>query len=248
MSDSVYLKAVFVGIQGEGTLCLGRKQIFLRTCGCNLRCWYCDTDSTAGESFRVHWRPGGGVCELVPNPVSLDRVVNIVNSLASPDIHSVSLTGGEPLLLPTSTFRRLAEALGRSGLRVYLESNGTLPQKLSDVIDCVDFLSMDIKLPSADGREWWDEHEQFLMVAGGIPTCVKVVVCASAVQEVVQAAELVGRVDSDVDFVLQPESKALKYTAAQPIDEWLWPLVENVSQFVQNVYVIPQTHEFLKLK
>ena len=38
--SSIKLKELFASIQGEGPL-VGYKQIFMRLCGCNLKCKYC---------------------------------------------------------------------------------------------------------------------------------------------------------------------------------------------------------------
>ena len=43
MTDKVKIKEIFTSIQGEG-LFIGYKQLFIRFCGCNLSCNYCDTD------------------------------------------------------------------------------------------------------------------------------------------------------------------------------------------------------------
>jgi len=39
---------IFSSIQGEG-LYVGRRQIFIRFCGCNLNCRYCDTETSASD-------------------------------------------------------------------------------------------------------------------------------------------------------------------------------------------------------
>ena len=39
----VKVKEIFTSIQGEGPF-VGYKQLFIRLCGCNLNCKYCDTD------------------------------------------------------------------------------------------------------------------------------------------------------------------------------------------------------------
>ena len=44
--NKVKVKEIFASIQGEGPL-VGYKQIFMRLCGCNLKCKYCDTDFDA---------------------------------------------------------------------------------------------------------------------------------------------------------------------------------------------------------
>ncbi len=96
----------FQSIQGEGQFA-GTPSIFVRTTGCNLRCWFCDTPYTSWKPEGVHqrWRD------------VLDRV------LACDCVHVV-LTGGEPLLQPDVVF--LSHALGRAGRFVTIETAGTV--------------------------------------------------------------------------------------------------------------------------
>ena len=39
----VKIREIFKSIQGEGPH-VGEQQVFVRFCGCNLKCRYCDTD------------------------------------------------------------------------------------------------------------------------------------------------------------------------------------------------------------
>src|SRR4030067_189149 len=51
---------IYRSVQGEGLL-TGVPSVFVRTSGCNLRCWFCDTPYTS-------WRPEG-------RDMSIDEVV-----------------------------------------------------------------------------------------------------------------------------------------------------------------------------
>lgn len=89
---------------------MGRQSAFIRLFGCNLRCGWCDT---------THAYAPGSVCEEMALETILDRVREL-------EVGFVTITGGEPFLqehLPA-----LCAALGEQGLRVKIETNGTLWQ------------------------------------------------------------------------------------------------------------------------
>ena len=44
------INEIFSSIQGEGPI-VGYKQLFIRFCGCNLHCDYCDTEFQQGTCF-----------------------------------------------------------------------------------------------------------------------------------------------------------------------------------------------------
>ena len=50
MTDIAKIKEFFTSIQGEGPF-VGYKQLFVRFCGCNLSCKYCDTDYRTVDSI-----------------------------------------------------------------------------------------------------------------------------------------------------------------------------------------------------
>jgi len=62
------------------------------------------------------------------------------------DIHSVSFTGGEPLL-HKDFLKEILRLLKNQGITTYLETNGTLADEFSQLKDEVDIVAMDIKLP-----------------------------------------------------------------------------------------------------
>lgn len=47
--DGLPINELFCSIQGEGKLA-GMPSVFVRTSGCNLRCWFCD-------SYHTSWEP-----------------------------------------------------------------------------------------------------------------------------------------------------------------------------------------------
>src|SRR5580700_4802584 len=99
---SIRLVEIFSSIQGEGVL-VGRRQVFVRTYGCNLRCTYCDSPETLKESgtpkeCRVEKRAGSWEFHQAVNPVSSDQLTEIVSGYLVEPHHSISITGGEPLL------------------------------------------------------------------------------------------------------------------------------------------------------
>ncbi|MDI6736859.1 MAG: 7-carboxy-7-deazaguanine synthase QueE [bacterium] len=107
------LVEIFSSIQGEGML-VGFRQIFIRFAGCNLRCSYCDTP--AAMTVPETWLVPEFDLEL-PNPVELDQVREVVDRFDPRIHHSVSLTGGEPLLQVEALEELLPSLNQESGVR-----------------------------------------------------------------------------------------------------------------------------------
>lgn len=154
---------VFDSVQGEG-LYLGEKQIFVRFFGCNLSCSYCDTKLSSFFEYE---------------PLELFEEIILYNH----DFHSISFTGGEPLL--QNDFLKEALVLTKkNGYRNYLETNGTLPGELEEVIDYLDIVAMDIKLPTSTGMgSLWAMHRKFLKIASKKEVFLKVIVCESTAED-----------------------------------------------------------------
>lgn len=205
---------IFSSIQGEGPL-VGSRQIFVRLNGCNLGCDYCDTPATGDElaGWTLETEPGSGVFERFPNPARLPDVLAAIRRLELfPGLHhSAALTGGEPLAEPEFV-QSLAGALVEAGMRVYLETNGTLVEPLNRVLPLIEIVAMDIKLPTACGSEHWEAHRQFLKAAKESPSrplvFAKSVVTASVPhEEIEQAAKLIAETAPGIPWILQPVTK-----------------------------------------
>jgi 7-carboxy-7-deazaguanine synthase len=136
----VRIAEIFLSIQGEGFL-TGTESVFVRTSGCNLRCWFCDTPYAS-------WKPEG---EDVP----VEEIVSRVDRLQRPH---VVLTGGEPMLF--AELIPLSAALRRSSRHVTVETAGTLYLPLEcDLMSISPKLSNSTPAPERDPR-WACRHER----------------------------------------------------------------------------------------
>jgi organic radical activating enzyme len=247
-SDSANLAEVFSSIQGEGVH-IGRRQIFVRFIGCNLSCDYCDTHQfDSVTECQLEAVPGRGHFLTMPNPVRLSQVTDLISQWQSgwPGVHhSISLTGGEPLLQVDLLREWLGDLKGI--LPVHLETNGVLYSALSRVVHDIDFISMDIKLPSSTGEDpQWDHHREFLAVAAATGLSVKTVVNSTTQHwEIIRAAELTAAVSSTIPFIIQPETAADLSLKIRPSE--LIELQELAAGILRDVRIIPQTHRFIGL-
>ncbi len=235
---------IFSSIQGEGPL-IGYRQLFIRFARCNLSCHYCDTPFKAVPQCRVENTPGSETFTDWQNPVTRRQIEGLVKDWVTNLTglhHSISLTGGEPLLhqaVLTDWLPRL-----RQYLPIYLETNGTLPDQLEALLPFIDYISMDIKLPSISGQgALWEQHRDFLQIAKKKRVFVKVVIDPqTSVDELLQATQLVVATAPDIDLILQP------YTGPAGIDistQALLEMQQAVAALHPRTRVIPQTHNFL---
>ena len=177
---------------------------------------------------------------LEKNPLSVERAVALIKKLATVPTQAVSFTGGEPLL-HWEFVGEVARELKKFGLKIFLETNGTLAAEFEKISDAVDIVSMDIKT-----ADLFEEHEKFLRAAQGKDLCVKMVVTgATTAEEFMAGVKLVARVDPTILLIIQPVTpiKNIRATEARQLLEFQARALSKL----KDVRIIPQTHKLMNL-
>ena len=228
-SEIARIKEMFVSTQGEGPY-VGVRQLFIRFCACNLMCKYCDTDYMYENANFVY------------SPEELLEYIKKEFDLAS--VHSISLTGGEPLLHADflKCFIPLVDA------KFYLETNATLSDELYKILDYVDIISADIKLPSATGiGDTFEKHDKFFQIARENK---KIYLFAKAVfNEDVTEEEIIATVNHtkkyDFELILQPQ---MQNETMLPSINFADEVFSKCLKRYNKVRLIPQVHKFLDIR
>lgn len=224
---------IFQSLQGEGPY-VGLRQVFVRFFGCHMHCFWCDTPESIGDTAQYY------------QDMTVAQVFAKIKAL-SKDCHSVSLTGGEPLM-QVDFMAQLIPLLKKAKIPVYLETSGVLYQALGQVIGGIDIVAMDIKLPSSTGqRAFWKEHEQFLTLARKHKkhVFVKAVISSqTSRKDIVCAVKLLKQIDSQLLFILQPNTFDLEHGVVEKCDHFQRLCFESLP----NTRVMPQMHKFMKIQ
>jgi len=251
MNEMGFVGEIFTSFQGEGPL-LGRRQIFVRTAGCHLLCSYCDTAVFRHRSDSCRLFKSFNEFTEIENPLSVDTVMYEVQKLNDAGIHSVSITGGEPLCQATFV-KSLSKECRDAGLPVYLETNGFSAKRFASLKSLVDYASIDLKLPSheaCDETLFQNLFENELecvkcAIKSGIYTIVKIVVLPKTTDaEIDRAADRLHDAAPDFDdiglLVLQPAFGNYNLEI-----ERLEQLYKLASIHLREVAVIPQVHKLM---
>ncbi len=248
-----YVGQIFNSIQGEG-LYVGRRQVFVRFAGCSLRCLYCDTDEF--RKFRprtceVETKPSSMKFRRVQNPMTREKVLGYVRRLRTPDTHSVSLTGGEPLLA-VDFLIDVARSCKGAGFATYLETNGADSEAMRKVAKYIDIAAIDIKLPEHGAvrrRDWpsllGEELECVKIALGsGLKTFVKIVVLPSTKPGTI--TQVCSRL-AQVPVVIQPVTPSGSVHSA-PSMAHVYHLAQAAAMAgVKEIAIIPQVHKLMKV-
>ncbi len=215
---------IYSSIQGEGPY-VGQEQVFVRFSGCNLGCKFCD-EREKTDFFE---------CDA---DVAVDDILREGKS-------TVSLTGGEPLL-QSDFLKEILPVLKEKNMQVYLETNGTMKDRLLEVLDYVDIISMDLKLPSSTGfGAYWQQHLDFLKEAAKKEVFVKIVVTPeTSLEDLKKAISVVKDIDKDILFILQPVS----YNGRVKNIDLLPTFFRNAKEELERVTIIPQVHKILGVR
>lgn len=235
---TVKIKEVFESVQGEAKF-LGAKQLFIRFCGCNLSCDFCDTDFKEDDAQEFN-------CE---------KLISKIQNFNLKNIHSISLTGGEPLLhvdflkIFLSKIQNLKEQFG---FKIFLETNGTLYLHFEKVVDLIDIVSMDLKLESATGKiSCFDDNTKFLQIAkeNDKDIFTKIVFNDKILIDEIQACAKIAS-KFNVAIFLQPEASFLEnlLKSRQNCQVSLEKIHDMFLNLYKNVYLVPQVHKFLDLR
>jgi 7-carboxy-7-deazaguanine synthase len=210
-AEGLPINELFCSLQGEGELA-GVPSVFVRTSGCNLRCWFCD-------SYHTSWEPTGAWR-------SVEDIIDEVRSHEAAD--HVVLTGGEPMIHEQSV--DLLEELAEYGYHTTVETNGTIYREAP-----IDLASISPKLatstptadrdPKGDG-EWADRHETRRIDLEALAALIdaydhQLKFVVTGADDMPEIERLVGRVReaaetavADEDVLLMPEG-----TTREQLDE-----------------------------
>lgn len=218
----MYVKDIFYSFQGEG-LFVGAPQIFIRFFGCNIHCAYCDEPDFAHQKENV----------------SLEAVLERLKPYDDKRVHSVSITGGEPLL-HVAAIKELAPHIP---FPLYLETNATLPDKLAEVMDLFTYFSVDYK----PGHE--EKFKEFMAVLKDrTGVFVKFVMVPDTTdEELTFLSETMGIHYPEVPVFIQPVTPFAEITHKVDPNR-IFEAYEILSTHIQDLRVIPQTHKFIGVK
>ena len=147
----------------------GRPHTYLRislTDRCNLRCFYC--------------MPEEGI-ELIekPNVMTLEEIIEMTRTFRDLGVHTVRLTGGEPLV--RKNFGFLVEELAKLGVKLKLTTNGIVLDKYLELFDKIGLRNINFSLDTLDKaksvfitkRDFYDRIMQNLDKALGMDMNIK---------------------------------------------------------------------------
>jgi len=204
------------------------------TGGCTLRCPYCHNPEliNGGKSVELH--------EIT------DKIKNSMEF-----IDSVVITGGEPLI-QYDDVKCILEYCKKQGLKTKLDTNGCFPHELSEIINLLDYVALDVKAPfdkyeEVIGSDIGDKVKESMEVCinGGVYLECRTtyVPCLMDIRDIIEIAK---NITADLYTIQQFRDKTVldKKLCATPIPsrEELKKVGEAIKPFLKNIKI--KTAEF----
>lgn len=161
ITSDPYLSQSFFSLEGEGGT-IGRAAVFLRINGCNATCKFCDT------SFSIAGSDKYNIVNMVDKNEFMSYLIHNFESQVPLDkVHSISITGGEPLK-NIKSFKKMFDIITKvfkNVKHIIIETNGTF---LSEEKNCnelqkqvYNLIKKNIKLllsisPKLSGKICWN--------------------------------------------------------------------------------------------
>lgn len=278
-----YIAEIFSSIQGEGGTvkgsCFGKRQIFIRFSGCNIAsgafkstgCFWCDTPQAQileTEYLNYEKIPCSQEFERIKNPVKILKIIEVIKNLITPDLHSISLTGGEPLY-QIDFIKELTKALNSAQLNypLYLETNGSIipfEKDLKELAKYIKYCCCDIKDKSSKAallfnwKNLVNNELEFIskMIHHGVETFAKIVVTSQTqIQDIQWISKKLSEIkypnDENVSLAIQPvfleneELKAKYSISISHLNEIFYTSAEYLNP--ESLTLSIQAHKYLKL-
>ena len=128
-----------------------------------------------------------------------------------------------------------------------METGGHRPQQLSLIVNYIDCIGMDMKLPSVSGEQQWKAHAQFLSCCvSQTDVFIKLIVSDQTSEEdLAQARGIIADISSEVPVILQPITPILRERIFPPNPEQILAWQSFLKESLSQVRVIPQTHKMI---
>jgi organic radical activating enzyme len=231
ISSEGFVKEVFKSIQGEGKYA-GALQLFVRFAGCSVKCRGCDTDYKIEEEFDF-------LGTQLSNPIKEATLTDLIYQFVKPyDVHSVAITGGEPLD-QIDFLSEFSQRLKSLGYLLFLETSGFMLERLNRVGAVFDIISLDFKLKSTFGVEF-DINKLYkinkqLYDKIYIKIVIENTLKKEELDKIISGLEVLNKDEIYLHFL--NNSNILNYA-----------LMEDFYRYGIKVYFIPQLHKFLEIK
>ncbi len=228
---------------------MGCKQIFIRFCACNLNCYYCDTDF-----YPTNINNKDTFFEFTPE----ELVEYLEKNFDLASTHSISLTGGEPLIW-VDFLKEFMPLLNKEyAVKFYLETNATIDDNAKTIIPFTDIVAGDVKLPSCSGVDnSFEMHEKFFKIIHdgqnkfGKPFSTennnffaKVVFDDTITEDEITKTVELGK-KYDFEIILQPRMTEDKLSVNT---EFMMDIFEKFVTRYPNTRLIPQVHKFINVE